>query len=168
MAVNQEFPALDGIVPSWADVIVKASPVGAPLIDMVDIKSIDTGTELEIGEQRGASGGRVLKRTTGSGKQTAKMVLYSSGFVKFLRGLKGIAPSRKGGAQKVIGLAHFGLQIQFTPIGSVEIYETRIKGCRYTGRGLNAAEGTDAQTVDVGLNPIEIVDMIDGIECVLI
>jgi hypothetical protein len=163
----QSFPVLDGICPSWADVIVKASPVGAPLIEMNDIKSIDTGTSMEIGEMRGASGGRVIKRTTGSVKYEASMTLYASGFNKFLRGLLAASPPTRGNQYR-LSLVHFGLQVMFTPPGTDEIFEFRIKGCRYTGRKYAASEGVDAQPVDVNLNTIEIVDMIDGKECVLL
>jgi len=166
MTINQEFPVLDGIAPSWADIIVRVSPAGAPLIEMADIKSINTGTSVEVGEQRGASGGRVLKRTTGAAKYEASMTLYYAGFVKLLRGLKDLAPVR--GNQRAISLVHFGAQIQHTPPGSVEIFDMRIKGCRFLGRALNPAEGVDAQTVDVALNPLEIADMVDGVECILL
>ncbi len=166
MAINNEFPVLDGICPSWADFYCKASPSGVALLDIKDVKSINTGTSMEIGEQRGASGGRVIKRTTGSVKNEASMTLYRSGYQKFLRGLKAAAPLR--GNQRAMSLVFFGLQFLWTPPGDVEIYEVRIKGCRYTGRALNTAEGSDADTVDVALNPIEIVDMIDGEECVLL
>lgn len=164
MAVNNEYPVLDGIAPSWADIIVKATPKGAALIDIKDIAAINTGTTVEVGEQRGASGGRVIKRTTGSVSYEASITLYRSGYQKLVRGLMAIAPTR--GNQKVISLAHFGIQVQHTPPGDIEIYEYRLKGCRILGRSLNGAEGTDADQVEVPLSVIEIVDMIDGVEVV--
>lgn len=164
---NQRFTILDGIAPSFADIRVIATPSNAPLIEMEDIKSINTGMSMEIGEQRGASGGRVIYTTTGNVKNEASMTLYATGFNKFLRGLRPLAPLR-GGKQRLISLVHFGLQVIWTPPGMTEIFEFRVKGCRYTGRAFNAAEGPDAQTIDVTLNPKEIADMIDGEECVLI
>jgi hypothetical protein len=166
MSVNNEFPVLDGIAPSWADIIVKASPVGAALIDIKDIAAINTGTTVEIGEQQGASGGRVIKRTTGSSKAEASITLYRSGYQKLLRGLKDLAPRR--GNQRLISLVHFGIQVQHTPPGDIEIYEYRIKGVRLKGRNLNSAEGTDADKVEVPLSVIEIADMIDGEEIVFL
>jgi hypothetical protein len=165
MSTN-DFPVLDGIVPSWADIIVRVSPAGAPLIEMGDIKSINTGTTVEIGEQQGASGGRVLKRTTGSAKNEMSWTLYRDGFQKFLRGIKALAPIR--GNQRRLRLVHFGVQVQHTPPGSIEIFEYRCKGVCYLGRDMNSAEGTDADTVDCRLSVIEIADMIDGEECVLV
>jgi hypothetical protein len=163
---NNEFPILDGIAPSWADIIVRATPKGGPLIEMKDIAAINTGTSLEVGEQEGASGGRVIKRTSGRGKQEASITFYRSGFQRFLRALMALAPSR--GNQRLISLVHFGIQIQHTPPGDVEIYEYRIKGCRYMGRTMNAAEGVDAQQVECPISVLEIADMIDGEEVVMI
>ncbi len=161
---NQRFPILDGIAPSWADIKFTLSANGAPLLDMGDIKSINTGLSMEIGEQRGASGGRVMYRTTGNLKVESSATLYAKGFNKMLRMLAPLAPLR-GGKVRQLRFVHFGGQLIWTPPGDTEIYEIRIKGCFYAGRAYNVAEGTDAQSVDVALNPAEIVDVIDGEEC---
>jgi len=167
MAINNEFPVLDGVAPSWADIIIKASPVAdGSLIDIKDIQAINTGSTVEFGEQRGASGGRVIKRTTGSVSYEASMTLYREGYQKLLRALKGSAPKR--GNQRALAIVPFNIQVMHTPPGSVEIFEYRIKGCRIAGRALNGAEGTDADLVEVQLNPIEIADVIDGEEVVML
>ena len=164
MPANNDYPVYNGIAPSWADVIVRVSPDGAPLIDVKDITAINTGSKVEVGEAR--AGGRVMKRTTGSKSDTATMTLLREGYQKLVRGLKDLAPQR--GNQRLISLVHFGIQIQHTPPGSDEVFEVRLKGCRLLGRDLNGAEGTDADTVEVELNPLEIVDVIDGEEVVLL
>jgi hypothetical protein len=166
MAVSTDFPVLDGIAPSWADIIVRATPAGGALIEMKDISAINTGRSVEVGEQKGASGGRVIKRTTGEAKYEGSLTLYRSGYQKLLRGLMELAPSR--GNQRIISLVHFGIQVQHTPPGDVEIYEYRLKGCRLIGGTVNSAEGTDADTVEVPLSVLEIVDMIDGVEVVML
>jgi hypothetical protein len=160
--MNNEFPVLDGIVPSWADIIVRATPAGGPLIDIKDIKSIETGVTVEVGEQRGASGGRVMKRTTGAVSYDAKATLYRDGYDNLIEKLMALAPKR--GNQLLISLVHFGIQVQHTPPGSTKIFEYRIKGCRLLGRSMSSAEGTDADTVDLVLNPLEIVDIKNGKE----
>lgn len=76
------------------------------------------------------------------------------------------APTR--GNQKRIGLVAFDIMIQHTPPGEVEIYTTKIKGCRYLGDADDMAEGSDADQIEVTLNPIEIVNIIDGEEVVLV
>lgn len=166
MAINNEFPVFDGIAPSWADLQIKVKGKSTALLDMRDVKEIKTGSTVELGEQRGVSGGRVIKRTTGSVKNEASWTLYHSGWLKLVRNLKGMAPLR--GNQRVLSLVHFDLQYLWTPPGDVDIYETRIKGCRILGRNLDNAEGTDATTIEVPLSPLVVADFIDGEEIVLL
>jgi hypothetical protein len=137
---------------------------------MTDIAAINTGTTLEIGEQRGASGGRVMRRTTGASSHESSITFYRSGFQRILRNLKNAAEAAGfiRGNQVAVSLVHFGLNVQFTPFGVPEIYEYRVKGARLIGMTRNAAEGIDAQQIEVPLSVIEIVDMIDGKEVVLI
>lgn len=170
MAVNNEFPVFDGVSPDWASFKCTCDVPGLALLEMPDIKSLDTGTSLDVGEQRGATGGRVKKRTSGSAKSTAKATLYLDGWQKFIRNLT-IAAKTLGamrGNQALLRYVHFNIQIKQTPFGSDEIFETRLKGCFYSGRDKNHAEGTDADTVDVSLNPLEIADVVDGVEVVLL
>lgn len=161
---NDDFPVLDGIAPSWADLILKISPTGAAVLKTSDVKSINTGVKVEIGEQR--AGGRLMKRTTGDEKSEASITFYQEGWQKLLRALKDIAPKR--GNQRLIGLVPFDVQMQFTPPGSAEIFECRLKGCRTAGRTLNPAEGTEANTVEVPVSVTQIADVVDGVECVML
>lgn len=163
---NQQFPVLNGVAPSWADIIVKCELFDGPLLDVVDIAAINTSTAVEVGAQRGASGGRVLKRTTGQVDYEASLTLYRDGYQKLIRNLAAAAPSR--GNQKLMSLVHFNIQVQHTPPGSAEVFEYLVKGCRITGRTLNGAEGTDADQVEVPLSVIEIVDIIDGVETLMV
>lgn len=167
MPVN-EYPILDGIAPSWADISVKIAATGVDLIRMVDIAAINTGRSVEVGEQRGATGGLVKRRTTGSASQEASMTLYRTGLQQMLRVLKDHAQALPRGNQKRVSLVHFNIFVLHTPPGDDDIYERRIKGCRITGDTMNSAEGSDAQQVEVPLSPIQIVDVIDGEEVVLL
>lgn len=164
--MNNDYPILDGINPSWADVIIRVSAPGAPLLETRDIKSIATSGKLEIGTIRGASGGRVMSRTTGQSDYEASLTLYHAGYVKMLKGLRALAPKR--GSQRAMGLVHFGLQLMFSVPGSAEIFERRLKGCRIAGFTGNSAEGVDANEVEVPLSVIQIVEVIDGEEYVLL
>jgi hypothetical protein len=166
MAVNEDFPVFDGITPSWADVQITAKSGSGPLIGMSEIKSINTGTAVSFGEQQGTSGGRVMKRTTGSQKLTASMTMYRSGYQKFTRALIPFAKSR--GNQVLLATAHFNITYLFTPFNDVEIYETRLSGCKMAGRDLNAQEGDDPNTVDVPLSVAQIADITDGKELVML
>lgn len=166
MALSNEYPVLNGIAPSWADIAVKITPDGGPILDTKDIAAIHTARTVEVGEQRGASGGRVVRRTTGAVSYEMSITFYRSGYQKLIRELAKLAPSR--GNQKAISLVHMGVQIQHTPQGDTEIYERRCKGCRFLADTLDGAEGTDADQIEVPFSVIEIVDMIDGEEIVLL
>lgn len=153
-------PVLDGIAPSWADVQVRISPQGGSLIDMGDITAINSGWTVEVGEQR--EGGRVIKRTRGSVSYEAGMTLHASGYQKLLRALVANAPTDRG--QKLLSLAHFLVHVLWTPPGSTDLLEYKIKGCRILGRTIDSSEGDDAQQIEIPLSPIEVVDVIDGVE----
>ncbi len=166
MAVNEDYPVFDGIAPSWADVQITAKPGTGALLAMKEIQAINTGTAVTFGEQSGASGGRVMKRTTGSQKLTSSMTLYRSGYQKFIRGLVPFAKRR--GNQVLLATAHFDIDYQLTPFNDVEIYETSLSGCKLAGRDLNGKEGDDADVVDVPLSIAQIADIVDGLELVML
>ena len=161
MATNA-YPLYNGIAPSWANISAVAQIDGGVALDLPNIQAVNTGSEVEVGEVEG--GGIVVKRTTGSLKNTASIQLDHDGYQSMLRQLMALAPSR--GNQKVLRTVHFDLNIQWTPPGSTEIYEERCKGCFFTGRDLNSAKGSDATMVDVKLNPLQVVDVVDGVEVV--
>lgn len=162
---DNDYPELDGVAPSWADISVKASGDGVPLIEMKDIAAISSGTTVEVGWQRG-TGGRRRKRTTGQDSDEASITFYRSGWQKFLRNLLAKAPKR--GNQALVGKVHFDIEIQHSIDGDDEIYQQRIKGCRILGRTIAAAEGTDAEQVEVPLSPAQVVDVVDGVEVALL
>lgn len=166
MASN-EYPTINGFAPSWADIVVKAKPNGASIIDLKWIKAINTSGSVEVGKARGAHGGRVMKRTTGSVDYEASVTFYREGAIAFKRALMAIAPSR--GNQRILSLAALSvIEIQHTPLNADEIYLRRIKGARVIGDTLNMAEGTDAEEVEVPLDVLEIVDVVDGVEVPLL
>ena len=156
-----DFPLINGVAPSWADVAVRAKPETGPLIELGDIKAINTSYTVEVGLQK--EGGRVVNRSRGEQTQDASLTLYGSGFKKLLRGLLASAPTFRGN-QALISLVVFGINVQYTPPGSVDILEFRLKGCRYLGRTFNGAEGSDVSEVEVPLSVIQIVDVVDGVE----
>lgn len=164
--VNQSYPLLNGIAPSWADVIIKCAVFDGALLDMQDIQSINTSRSVEIGEQRGASGGRVSRRTLGNGSQEASMTLYRSGYQEFIRKLAAVAPAR--GNERVITAVHFDVIYQYTPLGTEEIFERHIRGARIIGDTMNDTEGSDAAVVEVPLSVAKIVDIVDSLEVVLL
>jgi hypothetical protein len=166
MPLNNSYPLLNGVAPSFADVVLKITPDGGPVLTTEDFAALSDGRTVEVGEQRGASGGRVMRRTTGSISYEASITFYRSGYQKLYREMAKLAPSR--GNQKVISVVTFAVQIQHTPFGSDEVFDRRWRGCRILGDALSLAEGTDADQIEVPVSVIEIVDVIDGQEIVLL
>lgn len=163
---NQSYPSVNGIAPSWSDVEISFTPDGAAILESEDIAGIKSAPKLDIGTQKGTSGGRPKKRTTGAVEYEASITLYREGYQKLLRALMAKAPTR--GNQVRISLVPFEILVQFTPFGSDEIFTRRIKGCRIAGGSMDHKEGSDADQVEVPLSTIEVADVIDGKEVVLI
>lgn len=175
---NLDFPVIDGIAPSYADIAYQISPTGlnpaglsalaaaGPLLTVKDIKSINTSTTLEIGSVRGANGGRRMRRTTGQRDEAASFEMYKDAYHRLLRSFLTLAPRR--GNQALISLVHFSFAVMYSVPGSVETFEVRLKGCRIAGREANDTEGSDPTVVNVTLNPLEVCDVVDGVEVVLI
>jgi hypothetical protein len=166
--VNQAFPSLNDIEPSWADIQTTFTVSGGVLIPMADIAAIKWSRKVEVGEKRGASGGRVMARTTGQGSQEASATLYRSGLRRLIKGLMAAPNVPTRGRQVIISLVSFQIMIQHTPPGETEIYKTKLKGCRFLGDADDMKEGNDADKVEVTLNPLEIVNIINGQEVVLL
>lgn len=164
--VNQAYPTLNGIEPSWADVAFNFSIPGGSQIDMADIAALKWSRKVDVGEKRGASGGRVMARTTGQSSYEASATLYRSGMETLLSALSDIAPTR--GTQSLIALVSFDILVQHTPPNSTDIFQVKIKGCRYLGDSDDMKEGVDPDKIEVTLNPIEIANIIDGFEIVML
>jgi hypothetical protein len=158
------YPILNGVCPSWADIQIRISGTDVPLIEMGDIKAINTGSTVEVGEQR--EGSRLIARTEGAVSNEAGWTLYASGVQRLYRGLKSAAPLL--GNQRRISLVHFNVNMLWTPQGSAEIFEKRIKGCRILSDTEDSAEGVDAAAVEMALSPLQICRVIDGEEIVLL
>jgi len=158
MIANQQYPVLNGVAPSWSDIkiLISPNPVG-PVIEAVDVQSINYASNVEVGLQRGVSGGRVLNRTLGQETPEASMVLYRSGWKKLYTALSVVAPRR--GCQVIISPVQFNIHVLWTPLGSVEIFQDMIKGCRVIGRVNAPTEGTDADTVEVPLSVISVASL---------
>lgn len=175
-------PLINGCAVSWADIALRLTPEGAPLLELGDIQAVNFATNVEVGEQR--EGGRVTNITRGSSSEEASIVVYASGWQKIMTGFLPAAPRR--GNQAIIGLVRFSMNVQWSPptggglagqaIGAVAgalgvgagIHETRIKGARIIGRSVSASEGSDAQLVELTLKVIQTCDVVAGTEIVLV
>jgi len=162
----QAYPSLNGIAQSWADIVVTMPLHDGPLLEMIDISDINHESMVEVGEQRGASGGRVLKRTRGALSDSCGMTLYASGADRFEAALAAVAPVR--GDERLIRLVHFDIIVQHTPPNSTDIRSIEMLGVCMLGRGETYSEGTDADKCDVSLSVAKIVKVVNGTRIVLL
>jgi hypothetical protein len=166
VAVSQEYPLLDGNAPSWADITTTINIQGGESFKDIDYKEIKWASAVALGEQRGASGGRVMRRTTGELTETGSAVYYRSGLRKLL---KAMAPQMQTrGNQRLITTATFNIVIIHKVPGDDEIYHHEMRGCRLTGLDATMTQGPDAEEIALSLNPLSNVDIIGGVEYVLL
>lgn len=162
---TQEFPNVDGVAPSWADIKVTAGVSGGSLVETPDIQAVNTGRTLEVGTQMRA--GRVHKRTRGQVTSEASITFYRDGYSAFIDALAEVAP--RDGNRALIGLVEFDITVQHEVPGDPRIYMRKLVGCRIAGDTMNSAEGTDAQVVEQPLHVKEAIDINgDGTEIVLL
>lgn len=168
--VNQAFPSLQDVEPSWADVAITATVGGGALLAMADIAALKWSDKVEVGQRRGTSGGRVMARTNGSVDYEASGTFYRAGHRRLIKALmaQAVVAGAVRGNQRLVSLVGFDIMIQHTPLGETEIYQVKLKGCRLLGRSHDMKEGNDADQIELQLNPIEIVEIVGGVEVVLL
>lgn len=160
-------PTLNANSPSWTNIKITVNVLGGQTAPAIDIKSITWESKVERGMQRGASGGRVLKRTTGQKTDTAAAEFYRDGLRTLVRWLIEVAPKDSAG-RPMLSQATFDVVIKFALEGDPEIYETKLTGCHLDKIAGSHAEGTDPDVIAVDLNPIEVIEVIDGQDTVLL
>ena len=148
-----EYPTLNEVEPSWADVRASFPIYGGQTIITPDIAAIKWSDKVEVGLVRGANGGRKLRRTTGQYDCEATLTFYRTGWKLFRTALAAMNPQ--------ISLVGFDIIIQHTPPGLVDIFNVKIAGCRILGRSLDMAEGADPEKIEIPVNPMIIEE--DGV-----
>ncbi len=166
---SQSYSSLIDIASSWADIAVAITPFSGTILDATDISSISHSGTVEVGEQKGTSGGRTTARTTGSVKYEAKIKFYRRGLRRLVEALVAAAPEHAiRGNQVRLSLVHFDVDVQHSPPGEVKISHVRIKGCRLLGYSDDMSEGNDADQIEITLSPMENCQIVDGQEIVLL
>lgn len=161
--VQQAYATYNDIEPSWSDSEFTFSVIGGR-IEVPDISGFKFTRKVEVGSRK--RNNRVTARTTGAPSYEASCTLYRSGLRRLYKALIEKAPTR--GNQVLISLVAFDVLVQHTPPGETEIYQAKAKGCRLLGDSDQMQEGTDADKIELTLNPIEIVQIIGGKEVVLL
>jgi len=154
LAVSQQYPTLNGNAPSWTDIIITLNVSGGVTVRNVDIKSIKWSTKVERGEQRGASGGRVLKRTTGSVTHEGSWEIYKSGLKTIVGAISAAPGVLTRGSAKLISVVDFDISIAHDTPGDPDIVREVMQGCRLSSFESSMTEGDDAEIVPMDLAPI--------------
>lgn len=155
---NQAFPSVNEHECSWADIAVTFNVVGGATIPWVDLEGIKWSRKIEVGESRGTSGGRVMKRTAGSETVEASATVTRAGARAIVEGLVTAAKAagQTRGNEVIISGVPFDILIQHTPLGSDVIYTAKLSGCRFFGDADDMKQGNDADVLELTLNPIKI------------
>lgn len=143
---------------SWADLAVTLNVPGGATLSLVDLESVSWGRTLERGESRGLSGGRPMKRTAGSVSFEAAATISRGGAAILYEALEAAAEANGlvRGNEVIISAVRFDLLFQHTPLGDSRIYATKIYGCTLDGDSSAMQQGSDADMIELTLNPISI------------
>ena len=160
-------PALNSVTPSWTEIGATANINGGTSLVLPDIKAFNWESAIARGEQRGASGGRVIKRTTGAKTDTASWEMYQGGLRDFARQLMAVAPKDSAG-RPMLSKVSFDIVIKWSVDDDADIFTVKFLGCHLDKLSGSHAEGTDPNVISSDLNPIEIVEVIDGQDVVLL
>lgn len=157
---------LNGTAVSWSELEATVNVNGGVSLPDLDWKSIDHEDKIDRAIQRG-QGGRPKKKTTGMPTSTGSGSLYRSALSELLRGLIAVAPQDSAGRYQV-SKVRFDLVIKHSYEGDATIYQVKLLGCTLDKKAFKHAEGAEADVVDIDLNPMKIVEIIDGKEVVLL
>lgn len=155
---------------SWAESEFTFDIEGAAPIKDLDLTAVTFESAIERGEQRG-QGGKLKRRTTGQETPTASMTMGSQSMDTFVDALVVAAEAggfvdSKGRAQ--ISKVPFTLIVKHSFVNDPAIQCVKLMRCHLDKFGASHAEGTDANVIEVDLNPIEIVIVRNGKDVVLL
>lgn len=158
MAQNQAFPSVQEHEVSWADIAATFNVPGGQTIPLLDLEGVKWSAKVDVGESRGTSGGRVMKRTAGSETLEASASMTRSGWMTLLEAVEAAAVSAGAvrGDRVIISAVSFDILIQHTPIGANRIYTVKLSGCRILGDSSDMKQGNEADMIELTLNPLEI------------
>jgi hypothetical protein len=145
---EQEYPTLNEVEPSWADVQISIPVYDGPTVQTNDIAGVKWSDKVDVGVVRGTSGGKKRKRTTGAYDADATITFYKTGWKTMRKALR--AKNRK------LSLVVFDILIQHTPPGESGIHTVKIVGCRVIGRSGESTEGTDPEKIEIPLSIMQI------------
>jgi hypothetical protein len=155
---QQEFPDVRGFATSWAEVSAAFTIDQGATLSPRGIKEVNWSDTVEVGEERGLSGGAVQARTTGQYSCEASLVMYQSGWLELQNAIAAVAPTQAG--VKQLSIPTFDLLVKYERRDQPDtIHRVKLKGCRILGRSGANSEGVDPTMREVTLNPVKIVEV---------
>ena len=142
---------------SWADLSCTLIMPGGVTVPVLDVEGWSWSRTNERGESRGTSG-RPKKRTRGSPSYEASATATRGGWMQLLEAIEQAAISLGNvrGDQVIIGGIDFDVLLQHSPLGDPRIYAVKLKGCSLDGDSSSMTQGSEADLIELTLNPIEI------------
>jgi hypothetical protein len=143
---------------SWADIEITINIPGGASMSLMDLEAWKWARKLDVGESRGTSGGRPMKRTKGSASYEGSATASRGGWMQLIEALEVAAESLNllRADQVIIGGVSFDALIQHTPLGDTRIYVARLTGCRLLGDSSDMKQGNEADMIELTLNPLEV------------
>ena len=162
---------LDGRAVSWAEISVIINIAGGVTLPIVGITAISSESKVERGEARGASGGRVLARTTGQITNSGSMTLWASALDTLKDAMSDLALANgyvNSDGHIQLSRISFDIIVCHDWIDDAKIYIRKYLGCHLDSESVKDEEGTDAKKIDVELNPLRVVSVVNGKEMALL
>lgn len=156
--MNQAYPSVNEHECSWADIAVTMNVPGGATVPLVDLEAIKWSRKVDVGESRGTSGGRVMKRTAGAETDESTASMTRSGVVQLIEAIEvaAVSAGQVRGDEVIISGIGWDILVQHTPLGTNRIYTAKLKGCRFLGDADDMKQGNDADVIELTLNPIKI------------
>jgi hypothetical protein len=143
---------------SWADMKCNISVPGGGSVEVFDLEGFKWGRKLDVGESRGLSGGRPMKRTRGAASYEASATATRGGWMQLIEALESAAEELGlvRADRVIIGAVEFDVLLQHSPLGDARVYAAKLTGCRLLGDSSDMKQGNEADMIELTLNPIEI------------
>lgn len=162
---------IDGRAVSWAEVAILVNIAGGITLPIVGISSISSESKVERGEARGASGGRVIARTTGAVTNSGTATFYAFALESLKDAIASLALANgyvNADGHVQVSRVSFDIIVTHDWIDDAKIYVRKYLGCHLDSESVKDEEGTDAKKVDVDINPLRVVSVVNGKEIVLL
>ncbi len=155
---NQAFASVNVHECSWADMECTINVPGGATVTVTDLEAFKWARKLEVGESRGLSGGRPMKRTRGAVSYEGSATATRSGWMSLIEALEVAAEELElvRADRVIIGAVEFDVLLQHSPLGDSRIYSAKLSGCRLLGDSSDMKQGNEADMIELTLNPIEI------------